>query len=109
MEENIHNDFFINIIKNKKNAADFLSGVLPNEISSKIDFDYIDFDDTSYIQNRFKELFSDIVIRTKIENRYGDIYILIEHKSSLPESKALFLQILSYIYSMFEKDFNDKK
>ena len=81
---------------------------LPKEISSRIDFEYIDFDDTSYIQNRFKDLFSDIVIKTRLENKNLDIFILIEHKSSVPDKNALFLQILSYIYSMFEKDHVDK-
>jgi len=108
MEENIHNDFFISLIKYKNNARDFLKLSLPEEISSKIDFNYIQYDDTSYIQNRFKDLFSDIVIKTKTEDKDTDIYILIEHKSTLPDKRALFLQILSYIYSMYEKDFKDK-
>jgi len=90
IEENIHNDFFISIIKNRDNARDFLSGALPENIASKIDFNYLDYDDTSYIQNRFKDLFSDIVIKTKINNRNADIFILVEHKSTLPEANALF-------------------
>ncbi|OHD17259.1 MAG: hypothetical protein A2086_11250 [Spirochaetes bacterium GWD1_27_9] len=109
MENNIHNDFFINIIKNKQNAIDFLSGVLPSDLLKEIDFNYLDFDDTSYIQNRFKEFFSDIVIKTKINDKNADIFVLIEHKSTLPDDKALFLQLLNYIYSMFENDYNDNK
>jgi len=109
MENNIHNDFFISIIKNRENAIDFLSGVLPDKILKEIDFNYLDFDDTAYIQNRFKDLFSDIVIKTKINNKNTDIFILIEHKSTAPDDKALFLQTLNYIYSMLELDFNNKK
>ena len=109
MENNIHNDFFVNIIKNRQNAIDFLSGVLPTDLLEEIDFNYLDFDDTSYIQNRFKEFFSDIVIKTKINGKNADIFVLIEHKSSIPDEKALFLQLLNYIYSMFENDYNDNK
>ena len=109
MENNIHNDFFISIIKNRENAIDFLSGVLPDKILKEIDFNYLDFDDTAYIQNRFKDLFSDIVIKTKINNKNTDIFVLIEHKSTAPDDKALFLQTLNYIYSMLELDFNNKK
>ncbi len=109
MEYNIHNDFFINIIKNRENARDFLAGVLPENIYKLLDLTNIDFDDTSYIQNRFKDLFSDIVIKTKIANRNVDIYLLVEHKSTVPDKNSLFLQILSYIYSMFEEDYKNGK
>ncbi len=109
MENNIHNDFFIKTIKDKQNAVDFLSGVLPDELLSKMDLSVIDYDDTSYMLNRFKDLFSDIVIKIKIDNKNADIFILIEHKSTLPDNNALYIQILSYIYTMYENDNVNKK
>ncbi len=109
MEKNLHNDFFVNIIKNPDNARDFLLETLPSNISSKLDFKNLEFDDTSYIQTRFKEFFSDVVIKSKLDDKNIDIFILVEHKSYLPDTNALFLQILSYTYSMFERDFSDKK
>ena len=109
MENNIHNDFFVNMMKDEKNASDFLWGVLPDDIKCHIDLTDINYDDTSHIQQRFKDLFSDIVIKTKIDSDDLDIYLLVEHKSVLPDEDALFLQILGYIYSMLEKDYTSKK
>ena len=107
METNIHNDLFIDTIKNKKNARDFLKGVLPERISKDLDLSNIEYDDTTYIAKEFKEFFSDIVIKTKFCNKNMDIYCLIEHKSNLPNKSYFFHQILKYIYLMFTQDLNN--
>jgi len=109
MEKNIHNDLFIHTIKNKKNAVDFLHGVLPKEIFDKIDENYIEYDDTSYISEELKEYYSDVVIKTKYKNRETDIYFLIEHKSGLPKEVELFYQILKYIYMMITEDIKNDR
>jgi len=106
---NIHNNFFVSILKKGNNARDFLIEALPKAVSDKLDLNHIEFCNTSYIQERFEEFFSDVVIRTRISGTPADIYILTEHKSSLPGKNALFLQILSYIYSMLEEDYKNNK
>ncbi len=104
---NIHDKFFHKMLKDERNAEDFLKLALPDDISGELDYSQIKFDDTSYVQDRFKSFFSDIVIKTRIKDHPSDIYILIEHKSAPEEKHRIFLQLLNYIYSVFEQDFNN--
>ncbi|MFY9377642.1 MAG: Rpn family recombination-promoting nuclease/putative transposase, partial [Peptococcia bacterium] len=105
---NIHNDFFITTLKDKKNAQDFLKEALPKEITSLIDFNNLEYCDNSYIQPDFKNYFSDMVLKTTIQGKATDIYFLLEHKSAPPKGNSLFLQILSYIFAMFQEDYKNK-
>ncbi len=107
--KNIHDKFFHITMKDRENAVDFLKLALPEDISKDLDFSVFDYDDTSYIQDRLKKYFSDIVIKTRIKQEPCDIYILIEHKSERSGDQAIFLQLLKYIYSIFEQDQRMKK
>jgi len=106
---NIHNDFFITTLKDKKNAQDFLKEALPKEITSLINFENLEYCDNTYILPDFKNYFSDMVIKTTIKEQPADIYFLLEHKSTPPKANELFLQILSYIFAMFQEDHKNKK
>jgi len=50
-----------------------------------------------------------MVIKTTIKEQPADIYFLLEHKSTPPKANELFLQILSYIFAMFQEDHKNKK
>ncbi len=106
---NIHNDFFITTLKDKKNAQDFLKEALPKEIVPLLDLENLEYCDNSYIQPDFKNYFSDMVLKTTLQGKPTDIYFLLEHKSTPPKANHLFLQILSYIFAMFQEDYKNKK
>ncbi len=64
---------------------------------------------TSYISEAYKESLSDIVVtcRTKTEELPVDIYFLFEHKSY--QDKKIFMQLLRYMYLMWQRDGDEKK
>lgn len=102
-----HDIFVAKLFKKEKNARDFLDFFLPAEIKNIIDLSYIDYDDTSYIAYKYKKDFSDIVIKTKIKEKQSDIYILIEHKSGFKSKEIVLMQLLKYIYLMWEHDLHN--
>lgn len=85
----IHNDLFQNILKDKQNAIDFLKATFPEDIAKHLNLTDIDYDDTNYVKNDYKNFMSDLVIKTTINDTATDIYILIEHKSEY-KSRELF-------------------
>jgi len=108
---NIHANFFNKLIKENGNVIDVLKLMLPVEIWEKLDFRSIEFDDSSYVDDKLANSLSDMVIKTRLkdENQETDIYVLLEHKSSKPKKKDLFFLILKYVYNMWLLDYSTKK
>ncbi|UCH95512.1 MAG: Rpn family recombination-promoting nuclease/putative transposase [Candidatus Aminicenantes bacterium] len=108
----IDDKFFKKIIESKKNTRDFLKKVLPKGIKKHLDFSRIHIDRTNYVSNEFKEGYADFTVKIKMKTKKGkknpvDIYFIIEHKSK--GEKELLLQILKYMYFVWEKDILNKK
>lgn len=95
------------IMQQPENARTFLKKVLPGEIKKRIDFSNMEIGPTGYVSKEFKEYFSDIVIKTKIESKTGeklpaDICFILEHKT---EGKIrIFIQFLKYMAQEWQKD-----
>ncbi|MCX6584140.1 MAG: Rpn family recombination-promoting nuclease/putative transposase, partial [Candidatus Aminicenantes bacterium] len=84
--KNVHDNLFKNVFGNVDNTRAFLHKALPETLIKAIDFSKMSIDPTNYVSKKFKEGFSDIIVKTLIINEKGkeletDIYILIEHKS----------------------------
>jgi len=107
--DNIHDKFFKKTFSDIRNVKDFLYTALPAELQKHIDFDNLDIEPNSYIENNVKEYYSDVVIKSKIKKSCieADLYILFEHKSY--HDKGIFIQLLHYMYLMWKKDFHNKK
>jgi predicted transposase/invertase (TIGR01784 family) len=110
--DKIDDKFFKKTIESKKNTIDFLKKVLPKSIKKHLDFSRIHIDQTNYVSNEFKEGYADFTVKIKMKSKKGkkiptDIYFIIEHKSR--GEKELLLQILKYMYFVWEKDILNKK
>jgi predicted transposase/invertase (TIGR01784 family) len=110
--DKIDDKFFKKIIESKKNTIDFLKKVLPRGIRKHLDFSRIHIDQTNYVSNEFKEGYADFTVKVKMKSKKGkriptDIYFIIEHKSR--GEKELLLQILKYMYFVWEKGILNKK
>ena len=105
---NSHDKFFKEIFSNKENAVGFLQGALPQNISINIDFDTLQTDNTSYIDEELQEIFADLVfdVQYKTDTKIK-IAILIEHKSFVP--KYPHIQILKYILKIWEANMKQKQ
>ena len=109
---NIHNNFFLHLLSKKENAIDFLRISIPKEIFDQIDFDFLDFDMQSHVLPNLKSTMKDLVIKTKLKNKKElDFYLLVEHKSSIDNSKPkdVFIQIFKYIFNIIFEDYKNKK
>ena len=84
--DKIHDKLFKETFKKKENAIAFMKTVLPEEIKNRIDFSDIKIDPTNYVSKEFKDLFSDLVVKTKIMSKKGkrintDVCFILEHKT----------------------------
>ncbi|GAG55064.1 unnamed protein product, partial [marine sediment metagenome] len=100
--KNIHDKFCKHVFSNKQNISIFLDFAIPIKIKKFIDLNKIEIDPSNYIERKWKERFSDLVVKTKTKTNNIDIYILFEHKS-MPDNK-IFIQLLRYMYLMWEND-----
>ncbi|MCX6579963.1 MAG: Rpn family recombination-promoting nuclease/putative transposase [Candidatus Aminicenantes bacterium] len=110
--KNIHDKLFKNVFENVDNTRAFLRKILPETLIKAIDFSKISIDFTDYVSKKFKEGHSDIIVKTLMINEKGkelqtDIYILVEHKSYKDEE--IFIQLLLYMYLMWQKDLSEDK
>ena len=113
---NIHDKLFYTVFRNPENTAKFLSIAIPNPLFQRIELSQLKIDNTRYVSKKFKDLFSDIVVKTKMQAKSGgknnkkidvDIYILLEHKSY--RDLAILIQLLRYMLMVWEKDLAEDK
>ncbi len=107
--DKIHSNFFTRVFSNVENVVTFLKVALPEELQRQLDLTGITLDPTSYVSEEYKPSFSDLVVkcRTKAGNIPVDIYFLFEHKSY--QDEGIFLQLLKYMYLMWQKDNGEKR
>ena len=58
---NPHDKFFKEIFSRKNEVKDFIQGFLPTEIVENIQFESLELDSNSYVDEELKENFADIV------------------------------------------------
>ncbi|MEN0650442.1 Rpn family recombination-promoting nuclease/putative transposase [Caldifermentibacillus hisashii] len=93
--QNPHDKFFRETMGNVPTAKEFLHHYLPKNILQVIDLDTIEVQKDSFINQEFKDYFSDLVFRVVISGKEGYISFLFEHKS-YPD-KAIAIQLLKYM------------
>ncbi len=100
-----HNKFFKLVFSRGVTTAEFIENNLPPDIVSLIDLESLEYEKDTFIDERFKDHFSDLLIKMKLANgKTGYLYILIEHKSYQDPIAAF--QILKYkvfTWDMLEK------
>lgn len=105
---NIHDKFIKQILSDKELAIEFLQHYLPEELVKTLDFGTLQQQDTSYITDRLKTSYSDLLWRVKIKGRDSlQISLLLEHKSS-PDTKTAF-QLLEYLALGYQKQLRERK
>lgn len=80
---------------------------LPSEITKFLDTGTLRLEKDSFIDNKLKESFSDLLFSTDIDGREGYIYFLFDHKS-YPD-KAVGLQLLKYMAEIWNTKIKKEK
>jgi len=97
-----HDGFFRKLMSEQQVARDYLATFLPDDLAAVIDFETLEQDAESYIDEKLKTSMSDVVFKADTKQGYGiNFCFLFEHKSYVDE-KAPF-QILHYISSAMLK------
>jgi predicted transposase/invertase (TIGR01784 family) len=100
--QSAHDHVFKNILGREDVARDFVRYYMPAEITSELNLDSLEVASESYISDHLQESLSDLVLTLQLKS--GDpaeVYILIEHKSSL--GKWTKLQLFKYMSEMWQK------
>jgi predicted transposase/invertase (TIGR01784 family) len=97
---NPHDRFFKEVFSDKERAIDFLANFLPSELAELVDLASIKISKDSFIDEEFREAFSDLLYEVEFARSTGYIYILFEHKSH-PE-RYTALQLLKYMTRIWD-------
>ena len=100
---NPHDKFFKENFSQLEIIRDFLRNYLAQDIRDLLNLDQISLQKDSFIDNEYKEHFSDLLFMVPLkkgENAY--IYLLFEHKSF--HDSWVSLQLLRYMVRIWERD-----
>lgn len=93
---NPHDRFFKEVFQDRDNVIDFIRGVFPPKIRDKLNFETLDSDGASHVDEELSEVFSDIVYTCEYNGKTAvQISLLFEHKSYY--DKYHKMQILKYM------------
>ncbi len=67
---NPHDSFFRNLFGRREVVADFLQNYLPPSVLNHINLEELYFEPTSYVDERLKDSYSDILVRTFLKDSY---------------------------------------
>ena len=104
--QNPHDKFFKDTFSNPLVTRDFIENYLPESILKMVDLSELEIQSGSHVDEELSELFSDILFRTKINQREGYLYFLFEHKS-YPD-RMVPLQLLTYMVRIWNRNVNKK-
>ncbi len=105
---NEHDKLFKKVQSIKENAVDLIETTFPQEVLDILDLNSLTLDNTSYIDKRLKEYYSDLVYNCSSKNSVSiKISILFEHKSYKPDNE--YLQLLRYMLNIWEYQTKNKE
>jgi predicted transposase YdaD len=96
-----HDRLFKQLLGEPVNAASFLEGNLPRELTARMDLSALQVLQESFIDEQFKQSEADLLFSVPIANRPGYVYILFEHQSS-PDA-FMALRLLAYMVRVWER------
>jgi len=95
----IDDKLFWDIYNRPINTSGFLKDFLPPNILNAIDLNFLSVDKKSYLSEKYKEHYTDLVVKTRLKGHGEDkpafVYFLMEHKSYIPVRPAF--QLLRYM------------
>lgn len=105
--QNPHDKFFKETFSDVTVARDFLYHYLSDELLIRVDLDSLEPEKDTFIDEKMKEHFSDLLFRAKIGDEIGYFYFLFEHKSY--PSDDIVLQLYRYLGEIFHAKMNKEK
>ncbi|HAU1484593.1 TPA: Rpn family recombination-promoting nuclease/putative transposase [Legionella pneumophila] len=97
---NAHDQFFRTSMADKRVARDFLKAWLPGDLCQTVNFEQLEMQPRSYINDLRKESAVDVLFKTEIEGHEAYLYLLLEHQST-PDQLMPF-RLLKYICNIID-------
>ncbi len=97
-----HDSYFKNFFDQDEQAKSFLENYLPKSLSQLIDLSSLEILKDSFVDQKLKDLYSDMLCKVNIMTKPAYIYILLDHKSY--SDKGVILQLLKYIIQIYERE-----
>lgn len=105
---NPHDIFFKEVFSDRERIVDLINGIFPDKLKSNINLTTLDLDNTSYVDEKLKESFSDLVYNCQYKNKIKiKISLLFEHKSYVPAYPHL--QLLKYMTGIWDIQIKQKE
>ena len=104
---NKHDEFFYEEFSNPQNAVDLLKNALPVELSQRLDYTSVNIENSRYVDDFFKNSYSDLLISATINDKRCFVYFLVEHKS-YPDKFTLF-QLMTYIVKIWNSELKENE
>lgn len=106
--QNPHDKFLKRTLEDLEKVVGTLQGVLPSKLFDRLELDSLQKEDTSYINNKLKQFFSDIVYSCRTKDDIPlKIAFLFEHKSYPPDYPHL--QLMRYMLEMWDRQAKEKQ
>ena len=106
--QNPHDRFLKRTLEDLEKVQGTLEGVLPPALFARLNFSTLQKEDTSYIDHKLKQFFSDIVYNCRtVDDIPLKITFLFEHKSYPPDYPHL--QLLRYMLEIWDRQVKDKQ
>lgn len=102
--QNAHDKFFKETFSNLEVTRDFLNNHLPEQILKSVDLQNLEMQNGSYVDEELKEIHSDLLFKTKVNQKEGYFYFLFEHKSYT--DRRVGLQVLTYMVRIWKQKVN---
>lgn len=97
---NPHDQFFRTAMADPRVAGDFLKAWLPKELCTRINFERLEMQPRSYINEIRQESEVDVLFRSSIEDKEVYLYFLLEHQSK-PDPLMSF-RLLKYLCNIMD-------
>jgi predicted transposase/invertase (TIGR01784 family) len=96
-----HDHYIKSVFTNPKIVREFFETHLPPKIKEAIDFNTIEPQKDSFLDDKLKLQISDILFATKFNNEDGYLYVLIEHTSRV--DRMLPFRLIKYMAAIIEQ------
>ena len=93
---NPHDKAFRELFGHKEAAQELLQKALPKDIAAALDWNVLELQPGSYVDETLRESESDLLYKTKIQDQDCMVYCLIEHQST--EDKWMAFRLLRYMF-----------
>ncbi|MEV0765434.1 Rpn family recombination-promoting nuclease/putative transposase [Nocardia sp. NPDC050435] len=81
LQSNTHDAYFRQVLSSPAHAAGELRAALPDQVAARIDWNTLELQPGTFVSQDLRSCHSDLLFRTRLDQRDAFIYLLIEHQS----------------------------